>query len=64
MIEEAFMQKEKQTTIERTLIIGAILGLIIGIVSKRVAVGLLIGIALSFVIAVFLRDTNRQNERK
>jgi hypothetical protein len=50
------MQKKKQPTIERTLLIGATIGLLIGMISKRVAGGILTGIGLSFLIAYLLKD--------
>jgi len=52
------MQNKKQTTIERTLLIGAVVGLLIGVLSKRLATGLLTGIGLSILIGYLFRQSN------
>jgi ABC-type uncharacterized transport system permease subunit len=55
------MQKRKQATIERTLLIGAAVGLLIGILSKRLATGLLMGIGISVLIGLLLRQSNQND---
>jgi ABC-type uncharacterized transport system permease subunit len=54
------MQNKKQTTIERTLLIGAVVGLLIGVLSKRLATGLLTGIGLSILIGYLFRQSNEK----
>ncbi|MBS4064014.1 MAG: hypothetical protein KGZ74_05615 [Chitinophagaceae bacterium] len=48
-------QNKKQTSIERTLLIGLGLGLLIGFLSRRIAYGLLLGIGITFLISYFMK---------
>jgi L-cystine uptake protein TcyP (sodium:dicarboxylate symporter family) len=48
-------QNRKQTSIEKTLLIGLGLGLLIGFLSKRIAYGLLLGIGLTFLISYVMK---------
>ena len=57
------MSGQKQSTIERTLLIGLGLGLVIGFISKRIAYGLLLGIGLSLLIAYVMRPGPQDNDR-
>lgn len=49
------MSRQKQSTIEKTLLIGLGLGLLIGFLSKRIAYGLLLGIGLTFLISYVMK---------
>lgn len=49
-------QNRKQTSIEKTLLIGLGLGLLIGFLSKRIAYGLLLGIGLTFLISYVMKQ--------
>jgi hypothetical protein len=55
------MSSKKQTSIEKTLLIGLGLGLLIGFLSKRIAYGLLLGIGLTFLISYFMKP--KPNDR-
>jgi hypothetical protein len=61
--ELQLMNRQKQSSIERTLLIGLGLGLLIGFISKRIAYGLLLGIGLSLLIAYLMKpkDNNRES---
>ena len=48
-------QNKKQSSIERTLLIGLGLGLLIGFLSRRIAYGLLLGIGITFLISYFMK---------
>jgi hypothetical protein len=48
-------QNKKQTSIEKTLLIGLGIGLLIGFLSKRIAYGLLLGIGLTSLISYFMK---------
>jgi len=48
-------QNKKQSSIEKTLLIGLGNCLLIGFLSKRLAYGLLLGIGLTFLISYFMR---------
>jgi hypothetical protein len=48
-------QHKKQSSIERTLLIGLGLGLLIGFLSRRIAYGLLLGIGITFLISYFMK---------
>jgi hypothetical protein len=49
------MSNKKQSSIEKTLLIGLGLGLLIGFLSRRLAYGLLLGIGLTFLISYFMK---------
>jgi L-cystine uptake protein TcyP (sodium:dicarboxylate symporter family) len=49
------MNSRKQTSIEKTLLIGLGIGLLIGFLSKRIAYGLLLGIGLTFLISYLMK---------
>ena len=57
------MSNEKQTSVERTLLIGLGIGLVIGFVSKRIAYGLLLGIGLSLLIAYVMKPGKDDDRR-
>jgi hypothetical protein len=54
------MERKRQATIERTLLIGVVLGLLIGFFSKRIAYGLLLGIGLSILLAYLFRTPEKK----
>jgi hypothetical protein len=55
--------QKKQSSIERTLLIGLGIGLLIGFISKRIAYGLLLGIGLSLFIAYMMKP-KQDDERR
>lgn len=57
------MSSQKQTSIEKTLLIGLGIGLLIGFLSKRIAYGLLLGIGLTFLISYFMKPKEEENKR-
>jgi L-cystine uptake protein TcyP (sodium:dicarboxylate symporter family) len=57
------MSNQKQSSIEKTLLIGLGLGLLIGFLSKRIAYGLLLGIGLTFLIS-YLMKPKEENRNK
>lgn len=55
-------QHKKQTSIERTLLIGLGLGLLIGFLSRRIAYGLLLGIGITFLISYFMKPKTNNKQ--
>ncbi len=56
--------EKKQSSIERTLLIGLGIGLLIGFISKRIAYGLLLGIGLSLLIAYVMKPKPQDDDRR
>ena len=56
------MSNKKQSSIEKTLLIGLGIGLLIGFISKRIAYGLLLGIGLSLFMMYMLRPGNEERK--
>ena len=58
------MSEQKQSSIERTLLIGLGIGLLIGFISRRIAYGLLLGIGLSLLIAYVMKPRSQDHDRR
>lgn len=58
------MSSQKQSSIEKTLLIGLGIGLLIGFISKRVAYGLFLGIGLAFLISYIMKPKEDGNKNQ
>ncbi len=56
--------QKKQSSIEKTLLIGLAIGLLIGFISKRIAYGLLLGVGLSLLIAYVMKPKQQDDDRR